>query len=108
MATAAEILPELEVRAEESAAEGLEQDAGSRISPVLVPWVRTQSINVARHLTALRPFGGDEFGTGAAAPTPGHLAAANGLISSLRGGLLQMTRGVAKAATAAKNNPGSV
>jgi hypothetical protein len=107
MATAAEILPELEVRADESAAEGLELDAGSRISPVLVPWVRTQSINVARHLTALRPFGGDEFGTGAAAPTPGHLAAANGLISALRGGLLKMTRGVAKAATAAKENPGS-
>lgn len=107
MGIAAELLPELEIRADGASAEGLAIDAESRVSPILLPWIRTQSLNVARHAAALRPFGPDEFGTGAAAPTPGHLAAVNGLISSLRQGLLKMTKVVGQAAKTGIENPGS-
>jgi len=36
--------------------------------PVLVPWLRAQSINVRRHAAALRPFRREEFGTGQPRP----------------------------------------
>src|SRR5215467_3616323 len=66
---------------------------------VLLPWLRAQSINVSRHAAALRPFKAEEFGSGAEAPTPGHLQAVNQLISGLRSGLLKMT---AKASSSVK------
>jgi hypothetical protein len=74
-------------------------------SPVLIPWIGTQSINVTRHAAALRPFRPDEFGTGAAAPTPGHLEAVNKLITSLRRGMLAFSKSVAGAARAAAKEP---
>lgn len=92
--------PESEVRA--TVATPTKSGAGS---PVLAPWLRAQSINVARHAAALRPFQAGEFGTGNAAPTAGHLQAVNKLMSSLRGGLLKMSRGVTAAAEAASANP---
>jgi hypothetical protein len=67
-------------------------------SPVMQPWLRAQSINVTRHSAALRPFKIDEFGTGAEAPTAGHLQAVNQLITGLRSGLLKISGGVSKAA----------
>ncbi len=70
--------------------------ASAEPTPFLAPWLRAQSINVSRHAAALRPFKPEEFGSGAEAPTPGHLQAVNHLISGLRSGLLKMT---AKAAT---------
>src|SRR4051794_3207867 len=60
----------------------------------LVPWLRAQSTNVSRHMEALRSFRREEFGSGAAAPTEGHIDAANELIASLRGGLLKQTKQV--------------
>jgi hypothetical protein len=39
--------------------------------PVMLPWLRAQSINVTRHAAALRPFRREEFGTGAAIPSKG-------------------------------------
>jgi hypothetical protein len=74
---------------------------------ILTPWLRAQSINVARHAAGLRPFQSDEFGTGAAAPTAGHLQAVNKLISSLRGGLLKMSKGVSDAAGTATDDSSS-
>jgi hypothetical protein len=74
-------------------------------SPVLIPWIGTQSINVVRHAAALRPFRPDEFGTGAAAPTAGHLEAVNKLITSLRRGMLAYSKSVAGAARAAAGEP---
>jgi len=65
-------------------------------TPVLTPWLRAQSINVTRHAAALRPFKTGEFGTAAEAPTMGHLQAVNGLISSLRKGLLNMSHRVSE------------
>jgi hypothetical protein len=73
--------------------------------PVLTPWLRAQSINVTRHAAALRPFRLEEFGTGAEAPTAGHIQAVNKLILSLRQGLLQMSDHVRKSAAATIKDP---
>jgi hypothetical protein len=74
-------------------------------SPVMLPWLRAQSINVTRHAAALRPFRADEFGTGAEAPTAGHLQAVNKLITGLRRGLLEMSGKVRKAAASTAQEP---
>jgi hypothetical protein len=50
----------------------------TRRRPESLPsWLRLQGINVARHAAALRPFRRAEFGTDPAAPTDGHIQAAN-------------------------------
>jgi len=74
---------------------------------VLTPWLRAQAVNVTRHAAALRPFRRQEFGTGAAAPSEGHVQAVNRLIGSLRRALLKMTRHVTEAAAAACQDPSS-
>lgn len=61
---------------------------------IALPWLRAQSINVTRHAAALRPFRQDEFGTGAEAPTAGHIQAVNHLIRGLRHGLLKVSGNV--------------
>jgi hypothetical protein len=68
-------------------------------------WLRTQGINVTRHAAALRPFRRGEFGAGAAAPTEGHVQAANELISHLRSELLRVTEQVREASRLASANP---
>jgi hypothetical protein len=68
-------------------------------------WVNTQALNLKRHAAALRPFKRDEFGTIAAAPTPGHIEAVNKLISGLRRGLLAMSGKVGDVAQAAGRQP---
>jgi len=60
-------------------------------------------LNVTRHAAALRPFRAGEFGTGAAAPTAGHLQAVNALLGQLRTELLlhsEQVRGQARRAVA--------
>jgi hypothetical protein len=47
----------------------------------------SQAVNVRRHLAALRDFRRDEFGTGVARPSEGHIVAVNTLLSKLRGPL---------------------
>ena len=39
----------------------------------LQPWLKAQSVNVARHIAALRPFRTEEFGTEAASPSRAYL-----------------------------------
>jgi hypothetical protein len=78
-----------------------------RASSVLPAWLRAQSINVNRHVAALRPFQRAEFGTGAAAPSEGHIQVVNNLIGRLRSGLLKMSKDVTKAAGAANEEPHS-
>ena len=73
--------------------------------PVFLPWVRAQGVNVRRHAAALRPFRGDEFGTGAAAPSDAHIEVVNRLISRLRRGLLAMTSRAAGAAGTSATEP---
>src|SRR6266508_5074608 len=65
-----------------------------RVPATLPPWLRAQSVNVTRHAAALRPFRRDEFGTGDASPSEGHIQAANALIKSLRDELLKHTKEV--------------
>jgi hypothetical protein len=57
---------------------------------MLLAWVRGQAVNVTRHAAALRPFRREEFGTGAAAPTEGHIQVVNDLVGRLRAGLMKM------------------
>ena len=77
-------------------------------SGVMAPWLRSQSLNLTRHAAALRPFRREEFGTGAAAPTEGHVDAVNKLMNSLRRGLLAMSGRVGTAVNAALTEPGSM
>jgi hypothetical protein len=92
-------------------AKGHKNGAGAararRLPPVLVPWLRAQSVNVTRHAAALRPFHRDEFGTGAATPTEAHIQAANSLISVLRQDLLRLTKKVSTSTDAAMHEPTS-
>jgi hypothetical protein len=78
-----------------------------KASPVLAPWLRAQSINVVRHAAALRPFRREEFGTGPASPSEGHIQVVNNLITSLRRGLLKMSSQVTDAITDAGKEPSS-
>jgi hypothetical protein len=73
--------------------------------PTLGPWLRAQAVNVTRHAAALRPFRRAEFGTGAAAPSEGHIQAVNSLIGSLRRNLLAATKRVSASAAAAAQEP---
>jgi hypothetical protein len=79
--------------------------ARSKSSPILLPWVEAQSINVTRHAAALRPFRLDEFGTGAEAPTAGHIQAVNQLIGGLRRSLLKISSDVRKTGRLAEKHP---
>jgi hypothetical protein len=81
--------------------------AAGAAPPVLPAWLRAQAVNVTRHAAALRPFRREEFGTGPAAPSEGHIKAVNDLISKLRYGLLKMSKNVANAVAAANEEPAS-
>src|SRR5262245_1589517 len=74
---------------------------------VLQPWLRAQAINVTRHAVALRPFRRDEFGTGAEAPSDGHIQVVNALIARLRHGLLRKSRRASRASAVASADPSS-
>jgi hypothetical protein len=105
MATLAQDLPETTTRVEPPREKRSKAVGGA--SPVLLPWLRAQSINVTRHAAALRPFKREEFGTGAAAPSEGHIQAANHLITHLRRGLLKMSEHVHDAIGKASKKPSS-
>lgn len=68
-------------------------------------WLAAQRINVTRHAAALQPFRREEFGTGIAIPSEGHIRAVNDLLAALRADLLGHTRRVAVAATEAQHRP---
>jgi hypothetical protein len=51
---------------------------------MLGPYLTGQALNVRRHLDALRDFRREEFGTGVAAPSEGHVQAVNALLAQLR------------------------
>jgi len=77
-----------------------------RPQPETLPrWVRTQATNVTRHAAALRPFRQAEFGVDPAAPTIGHIQAANQLIGELRRRLMTVTGQVRTASRAAAADP---
>jgi hypothetical protein len=72
---------------------------------VLVPWIDAQTINVDRHVAALRPFTREEFGDTAASPSEGHVQAVNSLLASLRAGLIRHAGYVKDAADNAISQP---
>jgi len=81
--------------------------AASGSAPVLKNWLRAQSINLTRHAAALRPFKREEFGTGAAAPSEGHIQVVNQLITRLRRGLLKVSERVHDSIATASEKPSS-
>jgi hypothetical protein len=81
--------------------------AVSGAAPVLLPWLRAQSINVTRHAAALRPFTREEFGAGPAVPSEGHIQVVNELITKLRHGLLKMSGKVHDSIAIASEQPSS-
>jgi hypothetical protein len=101
----AEILEQIGPRRAIGRRNGTRAAGTTRVPSVLLPWLRAQSVNVTRHAAALRPFRRGEFGTGAAAPTEGHIQSANGLIKSLRDELLKGTKKVTNGAEAASREP---
>jgi hypothetical protein len=105
MGTLAEMLPETTMRAESNLRREPQADRGA--SPVLLPWLRAQSINVTRHAAALRPFKREEFGPGPAAPSEGHIQVVNQLIKGLRTGLLKMSERVHDSIATARKNTSS-
>src|ERR1700683_5750674 len=105
MATPSETRPETTMRLTRPPRQRLHAGAGS--SPVLLPWLRAQSINVTRHAAALRPFKREEFGSGAAAPSEGHIQVVNQLITKLRRGLLKMSGNVHRSIAKASERPTS-
>ena len=70
-------------------------------------WLNIQSINLCRQAKSLRPFTKEEFGTGAAAPSEGHIEAVNRLIEKFRLQLIEKARWVDAAAQAARREPTS-
>lgn len=60
------------------------RSAATATDPTLEHFRRAQSVNLARGVSALRPFRDDEFGTGAGAPSRAHLRAVNDLMEPLR------------------------
>jgi hypothetical protein len=68
-------------------------------------WLSIQSINLTRHAKSLRPFTKDEFGTGVAAPGEAHIEAVNRFIDRFRSQLVEMSRWVDAAASAARREP---
>ncbi|SDN41380.1 hypothetical protein [Geodermatophilus sp. DSM 45219] len=76
-----------------------------RSPAVLGRWTSAQTRNLERHALALRPFTREEFGTGHAAPTQGHVEAVNALITRLREPLLTLNRRVAAIAARAQADP---
>src|SRR5271167_3438734 len=105
MATLLQTLPETTVRRERSPSQRPKIVAGP--APVLLPWLRAQSINVTRHAAALRPFKREEFGTGAAMPSEGHIQVVNELITKLRRGLLKVSERVHDSIATATEKPSS-
>jgi hypothetical protein len=81
--------------------------AGSPAETTLRHWLRGQSVNVARHAEALRPFRREEFGTEPEIPSEGHIAAVNRLMDSLRRRLQARAGGVARAVDLAIRSPRS-
>jgi hypothetical protein len=98
--------PRRAARLDPSGVPGTAAPAGGAAAAAPLPvWLRVQSVNVARHACALRPFKQGEFGTGPEAPTSGHLEATNALIRRLRSDLLRSTARVRQASEAAQARP---
>jgi hypothetical protein len=68
-------------------------------------WISTQSINLDRHASALRPFTYTEFGTSPAAPSRAHIDAVNQFIGQFRARLADVSGWVSAAAVQSTKRP---
>jgi hypothetical protein len=68
-------------------------------------WLNIQAINLTRHAKSLRPFSKDEFGAGPAAPSEAHIEAVNRFIDRFRQKLVERSRWVEAAVSAARREP---
>src|SRR4051794_35858180 len=89
---------------------GLRPPADGRAAPsrpptVLSAYLTGQSLNVRRHLEALRDFRRDEFGTGVARPSEGHIQAVNQLLATLRRPLQREVTQLEEVADRAQRSP---
>ncbi len=74
--------------------------------PAILPsYLAGQSLNVRRHLTALRDFTRTEFGDGIARPSEGHIQAVNQLLATLRRPLHATVEDLERASRAARGKP---
>ena len=78
---------------------------GDAAAPVLTAYIAGQSLNVRRHLDALRDFRRDEFGTGLARPSEGHIRAVNQVLATLRTSLRRVVDRLDEAAQDALKDP---
>ncbi|MEO1395956.1 MAG: hypothetical protein AAFV90_23925 [Cyanobacteria bacterium J06634_5] len=74
-------------------------------SAVLSTWLKTQSVNVSRHVGALQPFRDGEFGTGPESPSRAHVQAVNHMMRSLRKELETLACRVSNSASLAVQDP---
>jgi hypothetical protein len=72
---------------------------------VLPVYLSGQSLNVRRHLDALRDFRRDEFGSQPARPSEGHVQAVNALLATLRRPLVAVVERLDRASDAALTRP---
>jgi hypothetical protein len=71
--------------------------------PAILPsYLAGQSLNVRRHLAALRDFTRSEFGEGVARPSEGHIQAVNRLLATLRRPLEATVEDLERASSAAR------
>ena len=74
--------------------------------PAILPsYLAGQSLNVRRHLAALRDFTRAEFGEGVARPSEGHIQAVNRLLATLRRPLQATVEDLERASSAARREP---
>ncbi|MDJ0895991.1 MAG: hypothetical protein QNJ92_12690 [Alphaproteobacteria bacterium] len=71
---------------------------------VLQEWLRAQKVNMHRAALAFSPFAREAFGTGAAAPSPAQMDAANALIVMLRKRLIRIAERLDASSRAAGPN----
>ncbi len=79
--------------------------APTSTQPVLSPWLRMQALNLERHTKGLRPFTRAEFGSGAEAPSDGHIISVNQMMDRLRVDLVDGTKRMWRLAGAAMRRP---
>jgi hypothetical protein len=92
-------------QAETVSGNGMSRTTTTSENRLLDNWLVIQSINLTRHAKSLRPFAKDEFGTGPASPSEGHIEAVNRFIDSFRSKLVERARWVDAAAAAARREP---
>jgi hypothetical protein len=84
---------------------GMKGSATKSEQHLLDNWLNIQAINLMRHAKSLRPFTKEEFGTSPMAPSEAHIEAVNRFIDKFRSQVVERSRWVEAAASAARREP---